>query len=272
MYRLAHHRTMSVGGSRVADTAAIISGNRTRLTNSSRSTLLTYIRRAFVIVWLCLMLCGCAAGPNPNPVPAPHNTAGTVQHQECGPTESPPSAVAKQPNYRQIVIAAQVPNNQPMPKLPVADLTLYQGTKQIPIAFFQQQPATVGILVDTSGSMEEKLAICRSAIRSFVNDLDSRDDIFLFAFSERAYLLVPPATDQATLLSNLSRLHAFGRTAIYDSINEGLSMLSKSCYPTKTLFLITDGMDTSSSNHLETIVARASKANVPIYSIGIGKS
>jgi VWFA-related protein len=118
--------------------------------------------------------------------------------------------------------------------------------------------------------MEEKLTICRSAIRSFVNDLDSRDDIFLFAFSESAYPLAPPTTDQATLLSNLSRLHAFGRTAIYDSINEGLSMLSKGCYPTKALFLITDGMDNSSSNHLETIVTRASKANVPIYSIGIG--
>ncbi len=118
--------------------------------------------------------------------------------------------------------------------------------------------------------MDEKLAICRSAIRSFVNDLDSRDDLFLFAFSNLAYLLAEPTTDHAALLRNLSRLYAFGKTAIYDSLNEGLSMLSKGCYPSKALFLITDGMDTSSSNHLETIVARASKASVPIYSIGIG--
>ncbi len=178
--------------------------------------------------------------------------------------------MAKQPNYRQVVISAQMPNNPPIPKLTAADLSLYQNNKQIPIALFQQLPTTVGILVDTSGSMEKKLAICRSAITSFVNDLDSRDDLFLFAFSNRAYLLAEPTTDHAALLRNLSRLYAFGKTAIYDSINEGLSMLSKGCYPSKALFLITDGMDTSSSNHLETIVARASKAKVPIYSVGIG--
>ena len=201
------------------------------------------------------MLCGSAAGSG---------------SQSCSPAESLPPTVAKQPNYRRIAITAQMPNNEPIPKLTAADLTLYQGNKQIPVAFFQQLPATIGILVDTSGSMDEKLAFCRSAIRSFINDLDSRDELFLFAFSDRAYLLSEPTTDHAALLGNLSRLYAFGKTAIYDSINAGLSMLSKGCYPSKALFLITDGMDNSSSNHLETIVARASKATVPIYSIGIG--
>src|SRR5271156_492856 len=132
---------MSVGGSGVADTAAIISGNRIRLTNSSRRNLLTHTRQTLVVFGLCLMLCGSAAGSG---------------SQSCAPAESPPPTVAKQPNYRQVVLSAQMPDNQPSPKLTAADLTLYQGNKQIPIAFFQQLPTTVGILIDTSGSMDEK--------------------------------------------------------------------------------------------------------------------
>lgn len=47
-------------------------------------------------------------------------------------------------------------------------------------------------------------------------------------------------------------------------------MLSKGCYPRKALFVITDGMDNASRASLDTTIARASQARVPIYSIGIG--
>lgn len=80
--------------------------------------------------------------------------------------------------------------NEPLPKLSAADLTLFQGKKQLEIVFFERQPATVGILVDTSGSMDQKLPICRSSIADFVNDLDPRDDAFLFAFSNRPFCLL----------------------------------------------------------------------------------
>ena len=65
-------------------------------------------------------------------------------------------------------------------------------------------------------------------------------------------------------------LHAYGRTAIYDTIADGLTMLSRGCYSTKALLVITDGMDTASHASLDETAAAASKAKVPIYSIGIG--
>ena len=47
-------------------------------------------------------------------------------------------------------------------------------------------------------------------------------------------------------------------------------MLSHGCYPTKALLVITDGMDTASRANLDETATAASKAKVPIYSIGIG--
>jgi hypothetical protein len=177
---------MFVRGSGVADTAAMITGTWIRLTNSSRSNLLRYIRQALVVMSLCLTLYGSAAGSG---------------SQSCSLAESPPPTVAKHSNYRQVAITAQMPNNQPAPKLTATDLTLYQANKQVPVAFFQQQPATVGILVDTSISMSPKLPASRSAITAFVNDLDPRDDVFLFAFSNRPYMLASLSSDHTTLIN-----------------------------------------------------------------------
>ncbi|MGO9059087.1 MAG: vWA domain-containing protein [Candidatus Binataceae bacterium] len=105
-------------------------------------------------------------------------------------------------------------------------------------------------------------------ITAFVNHLDPRDEVFLLAFSDRPYLLAPLGTDHTELIHNLSILHAYGRTAIYDTITDGLTMLSHGCYPTKALLVITDGMDTASRANLDETATAASKAKVPIYSIG----
>jgi hypothetical protein len=74
-------------------------------------------------------------------------------------------------------------------KLARDDLKLSQGGRAMQILFFEQEPASVGILIDTSGSMDTKLQQAKNAIAQFVNDLNSRDDIFLFAFSSKPFLL-----------------------------------------------------------------------------------
>src|SRR5207302_10202295 len=79
--------------------------------------------------------------------------------------------------------------NGPPPKLQRDDLELFQPDKHIPIECFSLEPASVGIMADTSGSMESKLRQTKAAITEFVNDLNPRDDIFLFAFSSSPFLL-----------------------------------------------------------------------------------
>ena len=262
---------MSAGSRGDAGPPGIISGAGIRLTNSSPGYLLRCAWHALAVAFLSLLLCGCASGPVPNTNPSAQIPASTANSNSCRAAQSPPPGVATQANYRKVLLTAHTANNnKPVPKLTAADLTLYQGNKQLQIAFFQPQPATVGVLVDTSGSMEEKLAVCRTAITAFVNDLDPRDDVFLFAFSDRPYLLAPFSTNHTELINNLSMLHAYGRTAIYDTIADGLTMLSRGCYSTKALLVITDGMDTASHASLDETAAAASKAKVPIYSIGIG--
>ena len=149
-------------------------------------------------------------------------------------------------------------------------MTLYQGNKQLPIVFFSRNRRRLASWSTLPGAWRKNYPLAATAISAFVTDLDPRDDVFLFAFSDRPYLLAPFSINHTELIHNLSMLHAYGRTAIYDTIADGLTMLSHGCYPTKALLVIADGMDTASAKNLATVAGVAAKANVPIYSIGIG--
>ena len=49
-------------------------------------------------------------------------------------------------------------------------------------------------------------------------------------------------------MSRLALLHAYGRTALYDVILDGLIMVARGRYDKKALLVVTDGMDTASSS------------------------
>ena len=214
---------------------------------------------------LCLVFAGCSTGHG-----GAVSTQSAAAPAAAAQAESPPGDVGKQPNYRQVVIAAQSQNDHPLSKLTAEDLRLYQGDKQLQIAFFEPQPATVGIVVDTSGSMDPKLPLCRIALKAFIEDLNPSDEISLFAFSDRQFLLAKWTTDHAAVIQRLAILHAYGRTAIYDSLTNTLTYLSESNTKRKAILLITDGIDDASYTNLKHVEDLARKMNVPIYSIGIG--
>jgi len=72
------------------------------------------------------------------------------------------------------------------------DLTVYEDGIQRPILGLQRDadtPISIGIVVDTSGSMSWKLAAAEAALQHFVRTLNPNDQFFLIAFSDRAFLL-----------------------------------------------------------------------------------
>lgn len=237
-------------------------------TTPSRILLRIRPLHAVTAATLCLAIAGCAATPSPYGTPVPQSGIAS-KSQTCTSTEAPPD-LAKQPNYRQVVVSAQTQNNRPLSRLAAKDLRLYQGSKELLIAFFQLQPAAVGILVDTSGSMESKLPICRSVLQGFVHDLNPSDEVFLLAFSDRVFILEQPTTDHARVIKSLTQLHAWGRTALYDSLIQAMRTVSNSCAKTRVIVLLTDGIDTASSASLKDTEEMSRNTNVPIYSIGIG--
>jgi Ca-activated chloride channel family protein len=156
-----------------------------------------------------------------------------------------------------------------------SDFKLSVNGAQQPVDFFhagEESPATVGILVDTSGSMTPKLPQAEAAIEQFVNTLGPQDDVFLFAFSNKPYQLQPLTNDHQALIKRLPLLHAYGQTALFDTIKQGVSEVQQSHNQRKVLLVITDGMDNTSSSTADEVVQAAKSSGVLVYSIGIGNA
>jgi Ca-activated chloride channel homolog len=187
----------------------------------------------------------------------------------------PSRQLARQPGYSQLTVTVVNQQGRYVTGLQKSDFQLYIDGQQRPIEFFRQDlntPVSVGILVDTSGSMEPKLMQARAAITEFVNDLNPRDDVFLFAFSSQPFLLQPFTIDHQAVISRLSLLYAQGETAIFDTIIDGLLMVRHGRWDKKALLVVTDGQDNASAQSLQQVIAYARQMGVLIYSIGIGNS
>jgi Ca-activated chloride channel family protein len=71
-------------------------------------------------------------------------------------------------------------------------------------------------------------------------------------------------------MRRLALLHAYGQTALFDVIMQGLNMVQRGRYDKKALLVVTDGMDNTSGSTVNEVVAQARREGVLVYSIGIG--
>ncbi len=185
----------------------------------------------------------------------------------------PMRELRQQPGYEQVTVTVTEPSGTYITGLQKEDFKLYMDGQQRPIEFFRQDlntPVSVGILVDTSGSMTPKIPQARAAISQFLNNLNDKDDVFLFAFSSHPFLLQPFTTNHDLVMRRLALLHAYGQTALFDAIMQGLQMVQRGRYDKKALLVVTDGMDNTSASTVNDVVAQARRMGVLVYSIGIG--
>jgi VWFA-related protein len=184
-----------------------------------------------------------------------------------------PETIRDRPGYTEIPVTVAKLDGSYVEGLSQSDFKLSVNGAPLPIDFFraaEESPATVGILVDTSGSMIPKLPQAEAAIEQFVNTLGPQDDVFLFAFSNKPYQLQPLTNDHQALIKRLPLLHAYGQTALFDTIKQGISEVEQSHNQRKVLLVITDGMDNTSSSTADEVVHAAKSSGVLVYSIGIG--
>ena len=187
--------------------------------------------------------------------------------------EVPTRELRQQPGYEQVTVTVTEPSGTYVTGLQKDDFKLYMDGQQRPIQFFRQDlntPVSVGILVDTSGSMTPKIPQARAAIAEFLRDLNDKDDVFLFAFSSHPFLLQPFTMNHDLVMRRLQLLHAYGQTALFDVIMQGLQMVQRGRYDKKALLVVTDGMDNTSASTVNDVVAQARRMGVLVYSIGIG--
>lgn len=160
-------------------------------------------------------------------------------------------------------------------KIRQQDFEVFEDGKPQEIRLFRQEdtPVTVGLVIDHSGSMREKLAHVTTAARAFVRSSNSHDQMFVLNFNEHVSPGLPLGmqfSDSAEQLGNaIWSSQARGTTALYDAVIEALERLRKGTSDKKVLLVISDGGDNASTARLEQVLKVAEQSSATIYTIGI---
>ena len=134
-------------------------------------------------------------------------------------------------------------------------------------------PVTIGLAIDESGSMRSKRPEVITAALAFIQASNPQDEMFVLNFNERVRRGLP---DTVMFSDNVKQLRAAlssgipeGRTALYDSIVEGLKQLEMGRKDKKTLIVVSDGGDNISKATLKDVVRLVEESVATIYTIGV---
>jgi len=159
--------------------------------------------------------------------------------------------------------------------LKTGDFHVYEDNRLQDIKLFiaEDVPATVGLIIDNSGSMRPKRADVVQAALAFAGASNSEDEMFVVNFNEKVYLGLPSAirftNDADQIRSALLGMDPAGLTALYDAMAVGLDYLKTGTRERKALVVLSDGGDNASRRRLDDVLHIAQRSSATIYTIGI---
>jgi VWFA-related protein len=164
-------------------------------------------------------------------------------------------------------------NGRFVPGLRKEDFRVYEDERPQPITHFNAErvPISVGIVLDTSGSMVgEKMAAARNAIEHLLLDLLGPDDeVFLYRFDNRPQLVEGWTTDRRRVAAELRHIQPRGATSLYDAVAEAVPLALTGRHKKRALLIISDGNDTNSQIQIGALKSLIRETEVLVYAIGI---
>jgi len=151
--------------------------------------------------------------------------------------------------------------------------TIYDNDESRPIQFFTNEDAaaTIGLVIDSSGSMRGRREQIASAVTTFAAMSHPLDEFFTLNFNDRVWLGLPPSdtftADRNLLLAAISTLPTEGMSALYDGLDRALQQLALGTHDRKALIVLSDGGDNASAQTLEGVMEHARRSGAAIYAV-----
>ncbi len=134
------------------------------------------------------------------------------------------------------------------------------------------EPRTrIVLLVDVSGSMEERIGDARRAVLRYAADVQPQEEVAIVKFSSAPELVRDFTSDGETLVAAArDAIQIGGATALYDALAMALDRLED--YPgNRAIVLLSDGADSRSSLKYPDIRRRLTESGVRFYAIALGE-
>jgi VWFA-related protein len=157
------------------------------------------------------------------------------------------------------------------------DFRVFEDNKPQTIRYFSREtdlPLRIGVLVDTSSSIRDRLRFEQEAAIEFLNSTlrPGKDSAFVLAFDVQPQIVQDYTDDLEKLSGAIQGLLAGGVTTLYDAIyfscrEKMLFFPPPEPYLRRVMIVISDGLDNESEHTREEALAMAQRAEVTIYAV-----
>ena len=190
---------------------------------------------------------------------------------------------------------------EPVPPLRPEDVRVTEGGVErriVSLAGEADAPLHVVLLIDVSGSQEHLIEVSKSASADFVKTAlrPGRDQAAVVSFASKAVVEAPLTPDLGRAIGALARIKfeppsgyfggvvilsrkqplPAGNLTISTSFWDAAAFVSREVFPsappdaTRVVVLLSDGHDTSSQTKKKEAIESLVRANVVVYSVGVG--
>jgi Ca-activated chloride channel homolog len=158
--------------------------------------------------------------------------------------------------------------------LTVKDFQLYESGKEQEISFFGsiEEPFSVALLLDSSGSTGEQLETIKEAAIAFIDSLRPLDRVMVISFNDSVQIQCEMAGDRDLLKRAVRAIRPGEYTQVFEAVYTAVWEKLAKLKGRKAVILFTDGIDTASSEIVEedTLDAVIESEDVIIYPIRYG--
>jgi Ca-activated chloride channel family protein len=155
-----------------------------------------------------------------------------------------------------------------VPGLKRSQFTVFENGVEQEIATFaaEETPFAAVVLLDTSGSMEQRISLARSAAIRFLDGLRESDSAEIYRFDSKVSL-IQKFSNSRDVTEKLFDLRADGYTALNDAVYRAAVDLSTREEKRRAIIVLSDGADNRSGRSADKALKAALAANAVIYTV-----
>ena len=148
---------------------------------------------------------------------------------------------------------------------------LYEDKHPKPIKDFwkEDEPVSIGIVLDASGSMTDKFDRAQDAVKALLQESNPEDEFFLVTFANQPVLVRDFTRSVDDIQTPLLFTRPKGRTSLLDAIVLAVNNMKRAHYRRKALVIISDGGDNRSLYTEKDVKSLVKESEILIYSIGV---
>jgi VWFA-related protein len=185
-------------------------------------------------------------------------------------TLRPPGEVvtAVSPQMMRVNASVTDRNGRAIAGMRSSDFTVYEdgAERQIATVIPTTEPFNLILLLDVSGSVEERIDFIRKAARDFLNTASPQDRISIISFRDDIQVISGFTTDRSLLSRKLEEIDAGGATALYDALAYSLVETLRPLRGERTAIVImSDGDDNKSFVPFPAILEATIESGALIY-------